>query len=167
MGKQISQFQTLRHFFSEQEHDQFLWNIVWQEDWKSCPKWLGDFKSIPFGKFGKKDHGDPIPLVKKLVDRLKTVWPQQKFNAAFLQRQEKGQVILPHREPKNYIGYSVTGLFGDWAGGELLVGKKRLKLGPRDVLIKRCAVKGLPRPLSRMNPIVSGARYALTLYTIE
>lgn len=159
-------FQVHRKLFAPEECDRVLWQSVWTK-FRPVPKWLGNFNFCIFGEEeGKKVAKLPVtlkPLIKKLADLV----PNQDFNTVFLQKYEKGQFVKPHRDPRNNLGHTVIGVFGEFEGAESVIGRKRLQLLKGDALVQRCNLDGLPRPLHRVSEVTEGTRYALILNTIS
>lgn len=155
-----------RKFFSADECERVLWHMFWVE-WRAVPKWLGNFNFCIYGESGGKNRGSLPPDLQALADKMQKLVPEQEFTTAFLQKYEKGEFVKPHRDPRNNLGYTIIAVFGEFEGAESVVGKKRLQLRTGDVLVQRCNLNKLPRPLHRVSEVTSGTRYALILNTIS
>ena len=137
---------------------------------RPCPKWLGNFS---FRQWGGK-HPDPFPFpagLAELVPTLEALVPAQKFNTVFLQRYERGQAVYEHRDPKNNLGHTVIGLFGEWTGGTSIISfgdddVNTFDLQPGNALVMACTIDGKQGPLHSVSPVLSGTRWALILNTI-
>ncbi len=91
--------------------------------------------------------------------------PDQDFNTVFLQRYLIGGQVLPHRDPKNNIGYTIISTFGTWREACTHVNEESFILEDSDVAVLPCTINGLQGPRHYMTPVQSGIRYALILNT--
>lgn len=166
MGKKAPLFQIHRGFLTKDDLDAFSYHLPWLE-WQDVPKRLGNFASRIYGAAFSKDYGKLPKGLKPITTKLERLATEQRFTTVFLQKHEKGQFVKPHRNPANYKGYAVIAVFGDFVGGTLVLGKKtRLVLAPGDVILQRCSIGRLARPIHRTEPVTQGTRYTLTLNTI-
>jgi len=143
-----------------------MFHMTWTK-WRPIQKRLGNYAFRIYGRAYSKNYGKLPKTLKNIANRLESLVPQQCFTTAFLQRHEVNQGIRPHRDPINYTGFAVTGIFGGFSGAEMAIGRgSRVRLEPGDVLVQRCNVNPLPRPLYRMTQVTKGIRYSLTLNTV-
>ena len=156
---------------SMQVHRQYLNTAGLQQaasaqDFKPVPRWLGNFSFKMFGKAYRRNYGrTPEPLRTAAVE-LASLRPQQVFTTVFLQRYTVGQQVLAHRDPRNNVGVTVIGVFGDFTGAVSHVGNESLQLNSGDVLVLPCTINGVQGPRHSVSPVTSGTRYALILNTI-
>lgn len=162
MSKNQFLFRQHKNFFSKEEQELVNWQAPWVK-WRRVPKWLGNFE---FCIYTKKDNPLPTSLVQ-IASKLSNLVPEQKFNTVFFQKYEKGSFVKPHRDPKNNVGYTVIGVFGNFEGAQSHVGKQRLNLKAGDVLVQRCTIDNLIRPVHRVSKVTRGTRYAIILNTIK
>ena len=160
-------YRIYRSFLSELDHRAFMYGLPWITAWRPCPKWLGDFDHRVYGEAPAALKGTLGEGHRRLYRKLATLVRGQCFNTAFVQRYQKGCHVKPHRDPKDYRGFTVIGVFGAFEGAETVIGKDRFKLHSCDVLVQRCNHEGMPRPLHRVTPVTKGTRYTVILNTIK
>lgn len=153
---------------------------------RAAPGFLGDFDYQQY----KVQPGVRTALPEVIRDefiKLEKLVPVQIFNTWFIQKYNPGQGVLPHRDPKNNVGYTILGLYGrDWetrleVKEEKYVddpwGRKHLDLVkykqfPGDVFILPCTIHGIQGSTHQMTwPQVpdfdtQGTRWALICSTI-
>jgi len=133
---------------------------------RPCPKWLGNFSFRMWGG----NTPDPVPFAVELADlvlQLEAQVPGQQFNTVFLQRYTRGQEVYSHRDPKNNLGHTVIGTFGEWTGAETRTEEGvRFRMAPGDVTVLPCTIDGVQGPRHSVSPVLSGTRWALILNTV-
>ena len=139
--------------------------------YRPAPDWLGNFQMAIFGRAYGRSCGSPPELILREITELGSI-VDQRWTTAFVQRYTPGQCVRPHRDPKNNIGYSVVGLYGDFTPTRLRVGEHWFVQGPGDVFVLPCTISGKQGPEHEVlweSGLVmpSGTRYAIILNTIR
>jgi hypothetical protein len=168
---------ALRHVLTEEEEVQVLrgavnaynttnlWLEIGRLGLRRAPHFLGDFKYQMY-------KGCPMGhQTNRVVSYLRTLVPNQSFNTVFIQSYEPGQCVKPHRDPRNNVGQTVIGLFGDNWETLLSVDSEETQFRqfPGDVFILPCTIDGVQGPRHAVNWAINsgnGIRHAIILNTI-
>lgn len=141
--------------------------------YRPSPSWLGSFglKMHRGVDLGRSCPTHIYESVWEEARRLAEAVPRQKFNTLFLQKYVAGQEVKPHRDPRNNLGYTVVGLYGDFEVTYLMLGPQEdaVPQRPGDVFVLPCTIDGRQGPLHAVRwPSGSrGTRYAIILNTID
>lgn len=159
-----------------------------------APKWLGRFGYLKFT--GTRTAAgvwyDDLELptqVRAEAEHLQRAIPPSErvtWNTVFVQKYEPGEGVTAHRDPRNNVGHTAIGLYGDFEATYLHVwgpvdgfpaparGVKLTTLTqrPGDVWVLPCTLAGNQGPQHAMSWPTSGdgsdgARYAIILNTIQ
>jgi len=133
--------------------------------YKPCPAFLGNFGISYYGHpYGR---GNKIPEeLRPLAQKMASLHPEQKFNAAFIQRYPCDAFVKPHKDPMTNIGYTLILVLGDFDGPVSQVqGYEDVVLQNGDMMSLECTIDGVQGPLHRVSPVTCGVRYALILNT--
>lgn len=144
--------------------------------YRPVPAWLGDFEFKLYGTAYGRDHGKAPDEIEVEAQKLAALVPGQQWTTTFIQRYHPGSGVKPHRDPRNNLGFTVIGLYGDFTPTWFTVRQPdgsdlTLEQAPGDVLVLPCTIEGVQGPLHSMgwsttvNPL-KGPRYAIILNTI-
>ena len=138
--------------------------------YRPAPSWLGSFQ---FRMYKPIALAQPCPVwvydsVWEEARRLAQAVPEQHFNTLFVQRYLPGQNVRSHRDPRNNVGYTVIGLYGDFTATRFRVEETWAEQRPGDVFVLPCTIAGVQGPQHGMQwlPGSTGTRYAIILNTI-
>lgn len=136
--------------------------------YRPVPLWLGHFEFKLFGTAYGRDYGPPPPEIAAEVTRLAALVPGQMWTTTFIQRYLPGVNVRSHRDPKNNVGYTVIGLYGDFTPTRLTVAGQEYEQHPGSAWVLPCTIAGVQGPLHRMEwpEGAKGIRYAIILNTI-
>jgi len=137
-----------------------------QVHFRPCPAFLGNFQFAMFGDVYGRYHGALPPGLHHLAKRMAALYPQEEFNAAFVQRYDLGAYVKAHKDPMNNLNRTLIAIFGDFEGAETTVGGEKFTARPGDLVELPCTVNGVRGPRHQVSPVTSGCRYALILNTI-
>ena len=141
--------------------------------YRPVPAWLGNFSFRLFGEAYGKTHGLLPQDIRELVDRMMGVVPDQKFTTVFVQRYREGELVRPHRDPRDNVGYTLIAVLGDFEGAETKIygddddGSTKIQLRRGDLFRLPCTIGGVQGPKHEVSAVTRGTRYALILNTIE
>lgn len=143
---------------------------------KQCPSWLGDFSFKTYGECYGRTHG-PLPDALRRISRVMIATADAEsipWNAAFLQRYNKGEQVKPHRDPENNLDSTLIFTFGSWTGATTAVedpsdhhGYKHHRMVRNEMMQLPCTLYGRRGPRHYVSPVISGTRYALILNWIN
>lgn len=144
------------------EEQQLIVEVATNSTFKAVPTWLGNFAFRCY-----YNNSIQHTRLNKVVERLASLKPEQKFNTVFLQRYRVGAWVGEHRDPKNNVGVTIIGIAGEFTGAiSKCAGQRDYQLLPGDVAIQPCTIEGVQGPRHSVTPVLSGTRYALILNTI-
>ena len=133
-----------------------------------APTFLGQFGMACFGEHygrGRKLH----PALKAVAVRMTALFPDQRFNCAFVQRYSDRHEVKRHRDPMDNIGRTLILTYGpfQWYSFSCL-GERSVY--PNTLLVLPCTMEFEGRQVQGPNHACSapmGRRYSLILNTIK
>lgn len=135
---------------------------------RSSPQWLGGFGFRIYGMYGGRNYGRTPKLLRRQAERMKQLVPDQFFTTLFLQRYKQDEQVLPHRDPRNNVGYTIISTFGTWTGATTHIqGQEPVQMQAGSTMVLPCTINGKQGPRHWVTPVTSGTRYALILNTIQ
>ena len=111
---------------------------------KTAQPWLGRFRIK-----GYYDNSIKQTELSDIFDKFCTLNQDvyvQDFNTVFLQKYPEGSYVNEHKDPKNNVGYTLIGIFGDFEGAETDVEGNKVRVEPGQILAMPCTIDGVKGP---------------------